>query len=205
MDACEELAHLYFRLNGFFTVPNYILHGSRSQKGEIDLLAVRFPHKQEEVGGCPLHDDPALDLRADKLEMILAEVKRREEDFNESRELKWTMEYVLRFAGFFGDEECLAQASSRLAEAETYEDERIRIRRMLCTGAETITEDANHRKLRGMLAFIVGRFRKHRRHKADHEQWTGTLADYIYRNRAQIDFGNLEQRYLEYKRKRPCV
>jgi hypothetical protein len=210
MDTLEELAQLYFRLNGFFTVPNYILHGPTGQKGEVDVLALRLAHKLEKVGGLPLRDDPKLELRPEGLEMILAEVKRTEGEFNKSWKQKSTMEYVLRFAGFFEDEECLAQVSSRLAQGETYEDKRIRIRRMLCTGAETIIEDADHRKLRGMLAFIVDRFGEHEDPKADHEQWTGTLADYIYalatgrERKRDIKLEELDRGYLEYRRRVLC-
>ncbi len=41
----EMLANWYFRLNGFLTSQNYILHDRRSQRTEIDILGVRFQHK----------------------------------------------------------------------------------------------------------------------------------------------------------------
>lgn len=49
----EVLAYWYLRLNGFFILQNFVFH--RGDTGEstadCDLLAVRFPHVYEEVGG----------------------------------------------------------------------------------------------------------------------------------------------------------
>lgn len=51
----EELTYWYFRLNGFFLLENYVLHnvGEGNQRGtaDADLLAIRFPHVYEKVGG----------------------------------------------------------------------------------------------------------------------------------------------------------
>ncbi|MGB9809555.1 MAG: hypothetical protein ACPLSA_05895 [Caldanaerobacter sp.] len=51
----EELTYWYFRLNGFFLLANYVLHdiGQGQQRGtaDADLLAIRFPHVYEEIGG----------------------------------------------------------------------------------------------------------------------------------------------------------
>jgi hypothetical protein len=204
MDTLEELAHLYFRLNGFLTIPNYILHDPRGQRGEIDVLGVRLPHKVERVRGHLLEDDPALGLREDKLEMVLVEVGRGKEDFNKPWKRQEVMEYVLRFAGFFEDEQCLANAAARLSEAQAFENDRIRIRPMLCTDAESVIEDEKRRKLQGMLDFVVDRFRKHLGYKADHEQWRGTLAAHIYdlaRSRGRkFNLQDLDTGYASYRR-----
>lgn len=51
----EILAYWYFRLNGFFVLSNYVVHGltelSPNCSTDIDLLAVRFPYVKEEIGG----------------------------------------------------------------------------------------------------------------------------------------------------------
>ncbi|WP_046215907.1 hypothetical protein [Paenibacillus wulumuqiensis] len=48
----EELTYWYLRLNGFFIVNNFVLHrNSERQTSDSDLLAVRFPHVQEDIGG----------------------------------------------------------------------------------------------------------------------------------------------------------
>lgn len=48
----EELAYWYLRLNGFFTINNFVLHhDSEGRTSDADILAVRFPYVLEEVGG----------------------------------------------------------------------------------------------------------------------------------------------------------
>lgn len=45
----EKLAYWYFRLNGCLTIENFVVHPDwrRGQQTEIDLIAVRFPHRAE--------------------------------------------------------------------------------------------------------------------------------------------------------------
>jgi hypothetical protein len=52
----ETIGHWYLRLNGFFVLPNFVLHKVENVSGghspsDCDLLAIRFPHVYEEVGG----------------------------------------------------------------------------------------------------------------------------------------------------------
>lgn len=65
MNFGETIAYWYFRLNGFFPLTNFVHHriqDRKSQRGgllaegrkynaDADLLAVRFPHVYEEIGG----------------------------------------------------------------------------------------------------------------------------------------------------------
>ncbi|SRR6266851_2698574 len=57
MNYGETLAYWYLRLNGFFPLRNFVLHplhesaGDDDQTADCDLLAVRFPHVYEEIGG----------------------------------------------------------------------------------------------------------------------------------------------------------
>jgi hypothetical protein len=51
----EELVYWYLRLNGFFLLENFVLHRNNQYTSErtsdSDILAVRFPHVSEEIGG----------------------------------------------------------------------------------------------------------------------------------------------------------
>lgn len=48
----EELAYWYLRLNGFFLIDNFVLHrDSEERTSDADMLAVRFPHVYESIGG----------------------------------------------------------------------------------------------------------------------------------------------------------
>lgn len=53
MNYGEEISYWYFRLNGFFPLVNFVVHRTEEIKysADIDLLAVRFPHVYEPVGG----------------------------------------------------------------------------------------------------------------------------------------------------------
>ena len=56
MNFGESLAYWYFRLNGFLPLANFVLHrlnARRQHNADSDLLAVRFPHVFEEIGGQP--------------------------------------------------------------------------------------------------------------------------------------------------------
>jgi len=59
MNYGETLTYWYLRLNGFFLLRNFVLHppyeseGTNNQAADSDLLAVRFPHVYEEIGGQP--------------------------------------------------------------------------------------------------------------------------------------------------------
>jgi hypothetical protein len=45
----EDLAQWYFRLNGFLTVPNFILHPLRKggARTDVDVVGIRFPYRRE--------------------------------------------------------------------------------------------------------------------------------------------------------------
>jgi hypothetical protein len=53
MNFGESLAYWYLRLNGFFPLSNFVLHRHADVRhnADADLLAVRFPHVSEPVGG----------------------------------------------------------------------------------------------------------------------------------------------------------
>ena len=53
----EALAYWYFRLNGFLTTANFVIHdeGGAGQRTDADILGVRFPFRAE------LLEDPMVD------------------------------------------------------------------------------------------------------------------------------------------------
>jgi hypothetical protein len=104
MNYGETLTYWYLRLNGFFPLRNFVLHppyeseGTNNQAADSDLLAVRFPHVYEEIGGQPDDWDSrfrtlSFPLEEDVIGLII-EVKTspnanrseiRENSFNRSR------------------------------------------------------------------------------------------------------------------------
>lgn len=79
MNFAEELVYWYLRLNGFFPLTNFVLHRDKAQPwtSDADVLAVRFPHVSEEIGGNPEDWDPrfgrtwGLDLAAETIGLIV--------------------------------------------------------------------------------------------------------------------------------------
>ncbi|MBD0371452.1 MAG: hypothetical protein ICV60_11490 [Pyrinomonadaceae bacterium] len=56
MNFGEALTYWYLRLNGFFPLSNFVLHRagiSDRPSADTDLLAIRFPHVYEVIGGQP--------------------------------------------------------------------------------------------------------------------------------------------------------
>ena len=64
MHSLDAAAEWFLRLNGFFTVQNFVVHPVRPEEGsrqrtDADVLGIRFPGRQEIVGGRPLVDHAA--------------------------------------------------------------------------------------------------------------------------------------------------
>lgn len=74
MNKTEQLAHWYLRLNGFLTIPNFILHPNHpdSQRTDADVIGLRFPHRVE-LRSASIDDTPFASL--DRPYLVLAEVK----------------------------------------------------------------------------------------------------------------------------------
>jgi hypothetical protein len=85
----EELSSWYLRLNGFFLVENFVVHKETDTEAkdakhtvDVDLLAVRFPNSEEEIGAKLLQcDDEVLFKFVDKSKTLalIVEVKSSEE------------------------------------------------------------------------------------------------------------------------------
>ena len=72
----ERLAYWYFRVNGFLTTENFIVHPytGQEQRTDADLLAVRFEHRAENLTR-PMKDDPKVVCCETFANIIIAEVK----------------------------------------------------------------------------------------------------------------------------------
>jgi len=65
----EDVASWYFRLNGFLTIPGFVVHPDqrrRFPRTEADLLGVRFPFSREWISTRQMEDDPLLTRVDDK-------------------------------------------------------------------------------------------------------------------------------------------
>ena len=101
----ELLATWYLRFNGYFTVPDFVVHKDyRTQPGgtDADVLAVRFPHSHECQLRFDFEHDPALNTGGDAIDFVICEVKKGSCDLNQPwlTPDRQNVEYVMRWMGF---------------------------------------------------------------------------------------------------------
>jgi hypothetical protein len=58
-ERAEDIASWYFRLNGFLSIPGFVIHPDecrRHPRTEADLMGGRFPHSTENIAGRQQHE-----------------------------------------------------------------------------------------------------------------------------------------------------
>jgi hypothetical protein len=171
----EQLAHWYIRLNGFFTITNFVVHPSRpgSQLTEADIVGVRFPHRAE-FPEPPGADEQTFARITGRPYFLLAEVKHGYGTLN----LSWIqrgLEIVaalLQDLGPFPAGDVAAVTRSLLSDGVWDSDA---LYASLFIIADRFDPDlpacAPRRTWDQVSAFIYARFTEYRRIKADNEQW----------------------------------
>lgn len=179
----ERLAFWFLRLNGFLTIPNFVVHpeaprddGAYPQQTDVDLLGVRFPFRAENRDR-PMHD---FQLFADehRIQVVLSEVKTRLCKLNGP----WTnpklqnLQKVLCAGGF----RPAAQADS-IAESlygtGVWRDNEMVIRIVCFGGRHSNGVKRNFPDVpqllwqQEVLPFIFQRFHEYHLEKRMHEQW----------------------------------
>ena len=103
----EQVAGWYFRLNGFLSIPGFVIHPDevrRHPRTEADLLGVRFPYSSETLMGQSMEDDAWIRECA-KILFIITEVKVPGCNVNGpwSRQEDENMQRAIRRLGFAAD------------------------------------------------------------------------------------------------------
>jgi hypothetical protein len=145
----EILTKWYLRLNGYFTVDNFIVHnpdripnGVVSNSTETDVLAIRLKHSKEIAGQLHIaNDGKLLDKFGSNLDFVIAEVKTGNEDKPNKvwrGNNKEAIKYITRFAGIIESEEEIALVADKLLADRTYEknDKSFRIRLIIFSEKE---------------------------------------------------------------------
>ncbi len=133
----------YLRLNGYFTVDNFIIHaaddikrisnGTVGNYTDIDVLGIRMPYHIEQSGDLKIMNDEQL-LCTEKIDIIIGECKTGQQN---SLNNVWqngnvkAIEYLIKFCGVYKDENKIKQVASALAKNLQYEDDLIRFRVIL--------------------------------------------------------------------------
>jgi len=176
----EALAYWYFRLNGFLTTVNFVLHPRRggSQRTDADILGIRFPYRAEFPEGTE-SDEP--EFAGTLLPFfVIAEITRGECKLNGP----WTdpdrgnIGAVLSAIGVYPPE--TVSAIAQLLYRDGRGEQSGTIGSLFCVGnAQNSTLRSRYpavpQKTWGEItAFIWRRFRAHRTTKTDVEQWDST-------------------------------
>lgn len=173
----ERLAYWYFRLNGFLTTENFIVHPDTGgdQRTDADVLAVRFAHRAENLVR-PMDDDPRVTECGTYLNVVIAEVKTGRCALNGP----WTdpeagnMERVLKAIGCVPDEVTQDACENLHARgAWTGDDLTIRLFALGESRDESLPIPVGQQLIwTEVIDFCVGRFENYRQEKSSLGQWT---------------------------------
>lgn len=174
----EALGYWFLRLNGFLTIPNFVVHpDTGSQQGtDVDVLGVRFPFRLENRQRS-MRDSDRFSHHRDKAYVALAEIKTGDCRLNGP----WTaperenMQRVLSALGMLAPHE-IDFAAKKIYDTGHFENQLYYIT-MVCFGAKpsnAVTEQ--YPRVPQILwpevkDFIWKRFRSYRNEKSGHVQW----------------------------------
>jgi len=174
----EALGYWFLRLNGFLTIPNFVVHPDEgsNQGTDVDVMGVRFPYRSENRKRPMVDSHYFTDIRG-KTYVALAEIKKTTCFLNGV----WTaperqnMQRVLSALGMveFPDIEAAAQG---IYEHGYFENQCYYIS-MVCFG-DAISDhiQSHYPKVPQILwpevkQFVWQRFRRYRTQKVSHPQW----------------------------------
>ncbi len=178
MDSLDAAAEWFLRLNGFLTVQNFVVHPLRPEEGsqqrtDADVLGLRFPKRQEVVGGEPLTDHPAFQ-EAPRPLFVIAEVKTGRCRLNGpwSRPEEENVTNVLRS---FGQ---MSSVSLDTISKALYQDGRFRAddldARLLCFGSahsQDLSAGVLQFTWNEVFGFVFDRYQAFWRAKRQNQQW----------------------------------
>lgn len=172
----ERLAYWYFRMNGFLTTENFIVHPDegRNQGTDADLLAVRFMHRAENLVS-PMRDDPRVADCSSFPNIIIAEIKTGRCALNGpwTDPARMNMERVLRAIGCVV-EQGVQQAASCLYRNGLWQNESVCVR-LFAVGEEKsqlVIPETQQLTWSEIIQFLNERFREYRQQKSSVGQWT---------------------------------
>ena len=173
----DAVAEWFLRLNGFFTIPNFVIHTvtheeGRQQRTDADVLGVRFPYRLEEVGGRSLVDFHIFNKKVTQL--VIAEVKTRRCGLNApwSRVKDQNVEHVLSSVGCVPSDE-LNKVATDLYEHGVFESDRLSVR-LMCFGSvssDSLPPGVLQLTWNKVLEFVYSRYQKSWPKMLEHQQW----------------------------------
>lgn len=177
MSTPEDLVNWYLRLNGFMTIPNYILHPDRpgSQRTDTDVVGLRFPFRREFPGSDV--DDPRLTVGLIKPSLVIVEVKTGAMKLNDAwiDPTKQNVEKLLECVGVFKTQSGIDEAAGHLYQTGRYENDELICSFVLVgnydSGSCSDTFRVPRLTWRHLNDFIYARFARFKRLKRQNDQW----------------------------------
>jgi hypothetical protein len=177
----EHLAYWYFRLNGFMTTVNFVVHPEQGseQRTDVDVLGVRFPFRAELLSE-PMVDDAPFTEEKQRPYVIIAEVKKDRCKLNGpwTRPHDQNMNRVLTAIGVIHPSEQDAAAAA-LYTTGVFQGGNVLLS-LCCVGAMENREvrrqfpDVPQILWPQITAFIYQRFHTYFYQKLSHPQWDQT-------------------------------
>lgn len=178
----EELVEWYLRLNGYFIIPNYILHPLMpcgSQRTEIDLLGVRFPYQSElvcddEGKKLPMENDGRL-IDNRYVDCLIVSVKGAKSEAEVNRAIKdpQNLKDVIKRFGFVKSENIIDDITNKLLKEKKVLWKKYQVRFLGIAGRINPHSETKQIIFKEIVEFILTRFRTYNLHKVDTEQWSG--------------------------------
>lgn len=183
----EGVTSWYFRLNGFLTIPGFIVHPDQHRhfpRTEADLVGVRFPFSKEFISTRQMDDDPLLasiDRTGHRIVFVLVETKTDLCKINGpwSKPQDENMQRIIRRIGF-AEESLVNGIAAKMYDSARWEDESY-VLQYICVGNRK--NDGIQRNFPDLLQidwsemahFFWGRFEKFPEKLPDggplHAQW----------------------------------
>ena len=199
----ERLAFWFLRLNGFMTIPNFIVHpegprddGAYPQQTDVDVLGVRFPFRAENRHR-PMPDHK-LFTAVKKVMVVLSEVKTEQCGLNGP----WTnpqMENLQKvlFAGGFRPADQVDSIADALYKTGSWTDDSLAIR-IVCFGrchnrglAARFPEVPQLLWSTDVLPFVYRRFDEYKLEKSMHHQWDDDAKE-LFATAGNVPSGDLD-------------
>jgi hypothetical protein len=185
----ESVAYWFFRLNGCLTIVNFVVHPDlaredepRSQRTDVDILAVRFPHRCELfISGKPMKDHKVFDS-TNLIDIAIAEVKHGRCNLNGPwiKKSDQNIHRILYAVGAFSKRRVPRVAESLYKDAY-YSDSKFRVR-LFAIGSkrnDNLLPKIVQLIWDEILEFIYNRMTTYREHKAQHDKWD-SVGKYLY-------------------------
>jgi len=177
----EEVGYWYFRINGFLTIQNFVVHpdDAGNQNTDADLIGVRFPYRAELLRD-PMQDDDVFTSVEDKPFIVFVEIKKGQCNINRSLRdpAQQNINRLLRAVGVIPLELVDDVAEEIYATGSCITDEYhisfFCLGHAYNYGLEETYPQVPQVLWEQVFSFIFHRFERYRSLKANHPQWDAT-------------------------------